>query len=953
MVKESREETFMKTKFKKVLISALAATTIMTSTYTVFANQISVNMPYEIYSSQVQEHLASGVSHENIRKFTAAGWWNINVIRIDLENEYTELKGLFNKDGIAKRDTVSNMVEKHNAVAGINGDYFSYSPLPTALGGLISDGEVIISPIELAYAKPSFYLTHDNEGGVEYLDRSIAVIDRKNGTRVNINTLNKITPECDTLTLLNNHWGDKSIGNRYHDDLVEVVVDQDVVEDIRIGQEAVDIPKDGYVIAGRGPQAEILHSLTVGNKVRLDVETSPNVDKIKFAIGGGSIILNNGEISLTDINSKGANPRTGIGTNKNNTEMILVTIDGRDSSFKGVSQEVFGAIMKELGAYNALNLDGGGSTTMAVKASGENKAQVVNKPSEGTQRLVVNGVGVVSDAPKGDLSYLKLSTDDDKMFINTSRNIQVKGYDENHNPIQLDPSLIDFYLEGVDGSFESNKFKASSPGKANIIADYEGIEGNLELTVLDTIKDITSSIDDINVDMNSQFNLPIYYGKDKDGREAKIYTEDIEFTLYGDIGYLEDGVFYSGETANGGAISARCGEGLDNILVSVGTEARLIEGFEDISKFEFLSYPESVTGSIGLSANAIDGNSSISLKYDFSQGENTRAAYLMLYPESSGIRLEGSPRKLGLWVKGDNSGSWLRAMAYDGKGNQHYLDFEQTIDWEDWQYVEANIPTNISTPIKLESIYLVETDSLRKQAGEILIDGLNAYYPSAFANLELPTETKLVDELNRKTELSENGFTFTVAYDFKNIDEIMGYEASKAITSTMNQSKIGISLNSVSETFQSNIKNYAYIDASPAYRVNKHMDTLFINLDSSKGGIRETDASQWIKFRQDMETKDESNFIIFLPTPIFSSSGFTDKLEAELFHDTLVEAQEKGKNIIVVHGGSISSADLKDGIRYIQLNTKELTSPEDIKDLHAVKFYVDSYKISYEFVKIF
>ena len=102
-----------------------------------------------------------------------------------------------------------------------------------------------------------------------------------------------------------------------------------------------------------------------------------------------------------------------------------------------------------------------------------------------------------------------------------------------------------------------------------------------------------------------------------------------------------------------------------------------------------------------------------------------------------------------------------------------------------------------------------------------------------------------------------------------------------------------------------------------------------------------------------METKDESNFIIFLPTPIFSSSGFTDKLEAELFHDTLVEAQEKGKNIIVVHGGSISSADLKDGIRYIQLNTKELTSPEDIKDLHAVKFYVDSYKISYEFVKIF
>ena len=397
----------MKTKFKKIFISTLAASTIMTSTYTAFANKITVNMPHEIYSTKIEEHLASGVSYENIRKFTALGWWNINVIRIDLKNGYTELKGLFNPDGVSKRDTVSNMVEKHNAVAGINGDYYSYTPQPSSMGGLITDGEIIISPIELAYALPSFYLTHDNKGGVEYLDRSIIVTNLRNGTDTIINTLNKVTPQFDTLTLLNSLWGDKSIGNRYHNDLVEVVVDNGVVRDIRIGQEAVNIPENGYIIAGRGSRAVPLQQLTVGQRVRLNIQTTPNVDKIKFAIGGGSIILKNGEISLTDINSKGANPRTGIGINRNNTEMILVTIDGRDSSFKGVSQEVFGAIMKELGAYNALNLDGGGSTTMAIKPIGEDKAKVVNKPSEGSQRLIVNGVGVVSNAPKGNLSYLR------------------------------------------------------------------------------------------------------------------------------------------------------------------------------------------------------------------------------------------------------------------------------------------------------------------------------------------------------------------------------------------------------------------------------------------------------------------------------------------------------------------------------------------------------------------
>ncbi len=943
----------MKGKIKKVFISVLAASTIMTSTYSVYASNITVNMPYEIYTSQNQEYLASGVSYESIRKFTALGWWNINVIRIDLENEYTELKGLFNKDGIPKRDSISNMVEKHDVVAGVNGDYFNYKPMPSSLGGLISGGEVIISPIELSYALPSFYLTSDKEGGVTYLDRSIVVEDLDNGSKVIVNSLNKITSEFDTLTLLNRQWGTTSIGNRYHNDLIEVIVENDIVKDIRIGQAATDIPENGYVIAGRGSRADVLNQLTIGNKVKLEVATKPNVDKINFAIGGGSIILKDGNISLTDIHTKGSNPRTGIGINKDNTEMILVTIDGRDSSFKGVGQEMFGAIMKDLGAYHALNLDGGGSTTMAIKPLGEDKAQVVNKPSEGSQRLVVNGVGVVSNAPKGELSYLKMSIEDNKMFVNTSRFITVKGYDENHNPVELDPSMLKFSVEGVEGSFDYHKFKATSSGKANIVVEHNGVKGKLEFTVLDTIKDITTNIDEINIDINSKQNLPSFYGKDSNGTEARIYLEDIDFTITGDIGYIEKGVFHSSQSSKGGAITARAGEGVDNILVSIGNEARLIDSFEDPSKYNFLSFPESVSGSINQSKDAKEGNTSISLKYDFSQGGDTRAAYIMLRPETSGISLEGKPKNLGLWVKGDNSGSWLRAIAIDSKGTEHYLSFKQAIDFQDWQYVNASIPNNVSYPIKLERIYVVETDSLRKQSGEILIDGLSAYYPPQVGNLELAAETRLKDELNKKSDILQDGFTFVVGKEPKNIDEIMGYEASKSITSIMNQSKIGITLNPISEKFQSNLNTFAHIDGSKGYSTNKHMDTLFISLNSSKNGIRETDAGQWIKLRQDLENRTESSFILFLPTPIFGSNGFSDKLEAELFHDLLVEAQQKGKNIMVVHGGNTTSADLRDGVRYISLNTKELNTPDDAKNLSLVKFYVNKDKISYEFLKVF
>lgn len=74
--------------------------------------------------------------------------------------------------------------------------------------------------------------------------------------------------------------------------------------------------------------------------------------------------------------------------------------------------------------------------------------------------------------------------------------------------------------------------------------------------------------------------------------------------------------------------------------------------------------------------------------------------------------------------------------------------------------------------------------------------------------------------------------------------------------------------------------------------------------------------------KNDLANIQESNIVLFLTTPVFGSNGFTDKLEADLLHKYLVEARERDKSIFVVHGGSSNTSDLKDGIRYIELNTK-------------------------------
>lgn len=940
----------MKNSVKKILLSIVVGASLVMLTHPALATNISVNMPYSIYESRESKHLSSGIKHENILKFTTAGWWNINVIRIDLKDEYIELKGLINPNGIPSRDKVTTLVDKYNAVAAVNGDYFNYSPLPSAMGTLINNGEVISSPVEIAYALPSFYLTQSNIGGVDYLDRNIVVTSLTNGHQIIVNTLNKVTSDFGTVTLLNKHWGKKSLGSKFHKDLTEALIIDDVIQEIRKGGQAFDIPANGYVLAVRG---EALSTLIVNTRVALQVETTPNVEDIKFAIGGGSIILKNGELALTNIISKGNEPRTGIAVNKDNTELMLVTIDGRDNSFKGVSQEMFGAILRDLGAHHAMNLDGGGSTTMAIKPIGDENSQVVNKPSDGGERSVVNAVGVLSNAPKGELNYLKVTTDDIKMFPNISRRFKVKGFDTYHNPVEIDESQVELTIEGIEGTIEGNELRATTSGPGKVIANYNGVIGTIDITVLGEIKDLNTKLKNFNIDLNSEKTLSNFYGKDKNGYESLIYIEDVEFSITNNIGTIENGVFNSGTEALGGAITAKVGEGVENILVSVGSKGTVIESFEKMDSFSFSSYPKEVPGSIEISNEAKEGNNSILLNYDFSKGENTRVAYVNLNPNNGGLKLAGIPKKLGIWVKGDGNGSWLRGSLKDSKGKEVLFDLAKTVEWTDWQYIIADLPSNLNYPITLERIYLAEINNLKKQSGKVIFDGLQAFYPSPIENMVLPSSTSLKDDSNKKNLVEKDGFTFVVATEPKGLNELVGYDAISTVKSKISEHNISFLLNGLSPEFQYGLKNEIVLDASLSYGTNKRQDVFFINLNSTKDGIRAANSEQWIKLNNDLKSRTESTIILYLPTPIFGVNGFKDTLEADLLHNTLVQTKDLGKNIFVVHGGNSNNTDLKDGIRYIQLNTKALTSTDDIYDLNLIEFVANGSDISYEINPIF
>lgn len=105
----------------KRIFSLIVTAFILVSTFSVsFAQNVI------IHERRSTENISSGVVHEHIQKFTNNGWWNINVLRVDLDDEYTELRPIFSSSGISKKERISKMVQDSNAIAGINGDFLHH-----------------------------------------------------------------------------------------------------------------------------------------------------------------------------------------------------------------------------------------------------------------------------------------------------------------------------------------------------------------------------------------------------------------------------------------------------------------------------------------------------------------------------------------------------------------------------------------------------------------------------------------------------------------------------------------------------------------------------------------------------------------------------------------------------------------------------------------------------------
>jgi exopolysaccharide biosynthesis protein len=346
------------------------------------------------------EFIAPGIEHLQITRGyksdkETTGPWFINILRIDLRK--ARLRMVHAMDEAVGLETVSSLATRYGALAAINSGYFRTTGtyrgdsvgIQVLNGQILSEsnnGRAAAGLIEGSEAQKIIF------GHIVFTGELLAGAKTKHA----INGLNRpragdelivFTPEFHRTTLTDPNG-------------LEVIVRRGRIAEIRDLQGSSTIPADGFVISASGTAREwVRQNLGKRASVQLSLKMSPvetdqkeEWQKAGSIVGGGPQLIKDGRVEITNTAEKilpafvsDLHPRTAIAKLKSG-ELLLVTVDGRQTASIGMSLTMLADLLVEFGATDAINLDGGGSTTMVIR----NK--LVNKPSDTT------GERPVSDA---------------------------------------------------------------------------------------------------------------------------------------------------------------------------------------------------------------------------------------------------------------------------------------------------------------------------------------------------------------------------------------------------------------------------------------------------------------------------------------------------------------------------------------------------------------------------
>lgn len=354
-------------------------------TYKVFTltnpNRVVIDINKDL-DQKKEEQLAPGVKYTAFLRNMPTGPISAHILDLSPDANYV-LKPILSNDAITGLERLKNMAERNKAIAAVNSSYFALNG--EILGLLKMDGEIASTSF---VERTTLGILPDGKTIMDKVDYKGSVT-LPDGRMVAITGVNHERGAND-LILYNNYFDSMNGTNGFGTDYI---VSNGKVVAIAHGN--AGIPPGGLVLSAHGIVEKALMDLKVGDAIKINQTLGDVWDKTVYAIGAGPRLVKNGTIFLTskeeqfpsDI-TKGRAPRTAVGVTKDG-HIILLVVDGRQSTSIGMTLQELAQFMQELGAVDAMNFDGGGSSEMIVTG------KVVNNPSDGRERSVGGALMIV------------------------------------------------------------------------------------------------------------------------------------------------------------------------------------------------------------------------------------------------------------------------------------------------------------------------------------------------------------------------------------------------------------------------------------------------------------------------------------------------------------------------------------------------------------------------------
>jgi exopolysaccharide biosynthesis protein len=739
-----------------IRILAVAATAVLLAPL-----HASVSTPY---TSDGRNVIGPGVTHDRgTFHTTTSGRQAAHIVEVDVHDPAITLEASLSNDRVAGLEMTSAQAnrknrEGHRAVAAINADFWGSREAPIGLH--IENGELMTDGTD---ARPTFGVKPGREVMLASVDVNTRVT-RPDGVAFTARRVNQSRSSGDLVVYTTRFaatTGTDSTGT-------EVILSgvalplaagrtlTGTVAFVKAGGDSPISPSD-VILSGSGAASTFLAALRAGDTVTLTTTITAGWESVTHAAGGGHWIVRNGAISpvpdpgFADV----THPRSAIGLTASG-DVILATVDGRQPGYSvGVRLDELAELMISRGAVTAVNLDGGGSTTMAVRQPGDDGVVAVNRGSDGFERPVSNSIIVFSTAPTGALARLNVLPSSPTIFQGSSVPFSVKGQDASYNKVAVDPSSVGWSLSNPSiGTIDSaGRLATSAPGTSEVRASVGSLTGSSSATVVDTLQNLRITPSPAVVPPRATFRFSLS-GTSATGAPTIVENRAASWLAVGPIGTISNDGVLSASVSGSGTVRATADGASATATVDVGRPPLILEDFEDVSDMRALVARATASLTFSMRPNPVrNGTRAGWLTYNFTnQPAGTSAAYAAHNPLRE---IPDRPLRIGLWVYGDGSRHWLRGNYRDGLNAQKTIDFtaaatpapvvkadcrnrSRGIDWIGWKYVEAAIPAEAVLPLKWERIYVVETSDLCDDSSALFFDDLRAVYSDTGEDLVGP-----------------------------------------------------------------------------------------------------------------------------------------------------------------------------------------------------------------------